>query len=340
MLMNVNKRRCAAVTNAGEPCGAWALSGQGRAPRSDFCIMHAPREARGRVCTARRNDGAACRAWAMTNDPPLCKAHVSAVRRQAQVGSGGEQLKALVRKLDREVADRRCTALAEKGRRCAAWPVRGKSLCSKHSRPQEEAARRCTARTKEGRQCRKWSMRGSEALHGRRLCATHAPGPAAWRPRPQRRCQARTVGGARCQRAAVRRGRLCWVHLFPDRHPRITHGFTRKLPYFPAAVSEQIRALAADEPLAAEIYVLRLKLADLEAYLQRPELTAKEKENAASALFTAARSVMKLTEALEALKGGAAAGLAPRIWGGIRQQVQAVVAAPAWEEAEDGRDAK
>jgi len=115
-------------------------------------------------------------------------------------------------------------------------------------------------------------MRDSAQTLERPLCNIHAGRQRTRMPGPGgRRCKARNLDGSQCRHwasAADEQG-LCWMHAHPEANPRLRHGYHRRRPYFGELERAYLAAsVAGGQPLAAELFVTRLKLAYLLAYLE------------------------------------------------------------------------
>jgi hypothetical protein len=184
--------------------------------------------------------------------------------------------------------------------------------------------RSASATTLAGRPCPNWAVRRSQTLYGRPLCSAHLPLSAPGRLRGGRppgpgeeRCTARTTTGHRCRRWAIRAPAsgpgppsgpsgpgppsgpaLCWLHAYPDRNPAITHGATRSLAAFHPLDQAVIHTLIhRGRYLDAAIYLRRLYLAALTAYLLRPDPPSVDKAPAARLVFRHASMLARLLRA-------------------------------------------
>lgn len=304
MPSNKNKRRCSARTKAGKRCRNTAVRGR------DVCCFHAglnvPGESQrraGRACTATTTKGRPCRKWAVSgSDPPRCTVH------------GPQQVWN-----HPPPSTRRCQALTKQGRRCRAWAARnapsGQALCSTHAgllRP-PQPRERCTATNGDGRPCAGWAVHGTEQQYGAGLCPAHLPhgDPRKVRGRlpgpDQRRCRALTLHGDRCPHwamSAESAGGKCWMHAFPHLHPRVTHGYYRRVPHFAPAMQAAILRLAQKEgPGTAQLILTRLKVKEVFAYFGRDDLGSAEMDRVAGLLYKGVRAVMRLVQAQNALAG-------------------------------------
>lgn len=257
------RRRCTAITRNGQRCPNWGMLGADPA----VCNIHAGRigqQNQHRRCVMPMPDGSRCRRRGIRHsDPPLCPSH------QPDRGRPPEA--------------RQCAALTQSGKRCTNWVTTSISaavpaLCHVHAAgilmpgdQHQYAHRRCAAKTHTGAQCQNWAMHDSVQTLGRPLCAIHAGRQRTRMPGPgERRCRARNLSGSQCRywaSAADDHG-LCWKHAHPEANPRLRHGYHQKRPYFGELERAYLAAsVAGGQPLAAELFVARLKLAHLLAYL-------------------------------------------------------------------------
>ena len=88
---------------------------------------------------------------------------------------------------------------------------------------------------------------------------------------------------------------MCYLHAYPQAHPALRHGFSRKR-----------RASGEGEPpLIGLIIDLRLRLYGLFAYMARPELTVRERLTAYRVALKGLRRVARLAkEMAESPDGG------------------------------------
>lgn len=304
-------RRCTATTKKdGKRCASWTVAGR------DLCANHAGiLTVSETLCTALDSKGQPCRAAAILgSEPPLCVGHLSAARKRAERPYARPGTREDVRQLEWKVTGRRCTAIKKNGARCGGWAMRAspEALCSKHAGLRPLAERQCTALRKDGARCANNGMRGSKAAFGRPLCNLHAPSEARrarvvrYPPEAKRRCRARKPDGKRCGAYRVAGSTLCYAHTFPNRHHSLKHGYFRRQPYLPQAVQDHILALS-EEPLAAEMALLRLKLADVNAYLARGDLSVVEREQATRYLFRGVGALSRLSQARHTLTKSSAA---------------------------------
>lgn len=199
---------------------------------------------------------------------------------------------------------RRCTAMAAwTGQRCRKWALRKgeRALCALHAQgafpgPEE---RRCTATTMGGRRCSNWTMLPEEGEgEALRLCNVHA-GEINHRPPRERRCTAMKTDGQRCRRWTTKGDKkhpaLCYAHAYPEEGNLLRHGFYRRLPSFSEEEREKIEEYAEkDQPLFAEVFVVRLKVRELLEYLERPNLTPAEHREAIRLAIGASLAVADL----------------------------------------------
>lgn len=311
------KRRCSAVTAREERCRNWAMIGE------DVCNIHGgwtmPPEAdriMGRACTAVTEGGRSCGRWATRgSDPPLCNVHAG----NYLPGEGTHQ------------AGQRCVAMTETGEQCNAWamrnsvPLYGRTLCGTHAglfRLPEVAdyeangrrsRRGCSARTAEGKRCPNWTLRDSDPP----LCRIHAQGPGFRLPGPGdraagRQCTATTKRGKRCPHWAVgplavgdSDPPLCWRHRYPDRHPRIRHGYYRATRSLGEVERAAIRlGRTSGRPLDGEIVLARLMIGKVAGYLAESERPLGENLHSVRLILQDVRTVARLLLARKALEKG------------------------------------
>lgn len=310
------KPRCSARRVDGQPCRAWASrQSLSQEPGRPLCIMHMgglrrhPQDAdraAGRACTATTRQGQPCRLWAVKGtDPPLCRNHRPRLPRPRP--AQGRQ---------------RCQATKNDGTRCRGWVWRNgpqgqqATLCNVHAgrlgrRGPASGPRRCTARNAHGQRCSRWALGEAGSSPGKpgALCHIHALRGSVGPPPQERRCTATTLEGRRCNHWVLNDGpqgedgsHLCQFHAHPGQHPGITHGYYRQVPWFSQTEALFIRAcIRAGHPLALQLIIMRLKLRDLLAYLNRPELSAAQRVRVAHLILRACDVVTDLLLARQKL---------------------------------------
>lgn len=284
--------RCKGRTRQRRACLKHALPGH------DHCFFHLPPAQRrrlraaGRLCTAHTVKGKPCSHPARKGSrPPRCDNH-------SHVTS----------------AKNRCQARTIRGRPCNGWPTKhsieqGRPLCAAHSglchapetsqdatRPVDK--RRCQARKKDGKRCRNWALTQSRRRFGRPLCRLHA---LPQNPGRGHRCQATLPSGSRCQSWALRRSKqrygrwFCRFHAPDKLSTGHQHGFySMKLDLNPQEQDAIRRAAESEQPLAAELLLMRLKLLRLVKYLAQDDLPAWRRYAATRLTFRGASAVKRL----------------------------------------------
>ena len=157
--------------------------------------------------------------------------------------------------------------------------------------------------TAEGKRCSNWTMAPEDGKRPPHLCNVHA-GRINHRPPPERRCTAMRADGRRCRQWTTKGDEanptLCHQHAYPEEGNLLRHGFYRRLPAFNDEEQATIEAhVEAGRPLRAEVFVVRLKIRALLAYLERPKLTPAEQQEAARLAFAASLAVGDLLTGLE-----------------------------------------
>jgi hypothetical protein len=179
--------------------------------------------------------------------------------------------------------------------------------------------RRCSARTRAGGQCPHWAVWGTEEEYGRLLCTLHVPqgDPARFFTRlPQageRRCTAKTQDGERYRCWAVAQDEqgqeLCWLHAYPDEHPRIRHGYYRASPPLDEVQWQAISlGRASERPLDGEIVMTRLLVDMVADYLETSERPLREDLNSVRLIISNVRAVARLLLARKKLEASTEAG--------------------------------
>ena len=238
-------------------------------------------------------------------------------RRGVMRAGGGRFCVAEERGIARPVGERQCEAVTREGMRCRQWAMRdsaarlGRWLCVMHG----VRGPVCEEVTARGKGCRRRALADSRERYGRWLCVRHVPGYVFPVPPEGRRCEATTLAGERCKRwaraeeggpeAACHSGRrdplLCVAHGGAG-HPHLKHGYYRRLPYFSAVEAAYVTAMAREgRPLGAELFVMRLKVQGLLAYLGEPELADEERARAAGLLLRAVRLIGAMVRARRGL---------------------------------------
>jgi hypothetical protein len=252
----------------------------------------------GERCVAMTKAGGRCRRGVMrAGSGRFCVVHERGIARAAGAG--------------------RCVAVTVRGERCRGWARRGeRGLCLVH----EGAGARCEGVTARGKRCRRVAVAGSRGRYGRWLCVRHEPGYVFPVPPEGRRCEARTLAGGRCKRWA-RAGTdggpvLCVAHDVGQGHPNLRHGYYRRLPYFGPVEAAYVGAAArAGKPLAAELFVMRLKVQGLLAYAAGEGLTRRQRVGVDELLLRATRLIGAL---LAARQGMGLVAMGEGTGGGVR----------------------
>jgi len=143
--------------------------------------------------------------------------------------------------------------------------------------------RRCTARTLAGERCKRWALRmKKEAIGQPQVAGKEEDGAGA--------------GNAR---------QLCWIHAQVGNNGSLSHGYYRRTSYFSERQRAAIARIARQEqPLSAELLLMRLKLRGVFAYLGREDLQPEERVRVTRLLLRGARAVARLLRAQQAMQRG------------------------------------